>query len=105
MARATMTFSAMETARRASDEDVSMARMIGPARSALKPLFDIISGGIIYWRAVVEQFRPLRDFAYAFARQTIAVDSDAAAISRDQKAVSWHTPLLPARRFLRAFLR
>jgi hypothetical protein len=46
---------------------VSMARMISPARSALKPLFDIISGRIIYWRAVVEQFRPTRDFAYAFA--------------------------------------
>ena len=67
MARAAMTFSAMETARRASDEDVSIARMIGPARSALKQLFDIISGRIIYWRAVVEQFRPTRDFAYAFA--------------------------------------
>ena len=67
MVKAAMTFSEMETAKRASDEEVSMARMIGPNLSALEPLFDIISRRIIYWRAVVEQFRPTRDFAYAFA--------------------------------------
>src|SRR5262245_21520710 len=100
-----MTLSEMETARRASDDDVSIARMIGSDRSPLKTLFDIISEQIIYWRAVVEQFRPTRNFAYAIARQTIAVDADAAAISRDQKAASRHAPLLSARRFLRAFLR
>ena len=67
MVRTATTFSEMETAKRASDEEVSMARMIGPDRSALEPLFDIISRRIIYWRAVVEQFRPTMDFAYAFS--------------------------------------
>ena len=53
MVRAAIRFSESETARRASDEEVSIARMTGSIRAALKPLFDIISERIIYWRAVV----------------------------------------------------
>src|SRR5262247_2676981 len=38
MVRAAMTFSEMETAKRASDEEVSMARMIGPDRPGTLPM-------------------------------------------------------------------
>jgi hypothetical protein len=69
MIRAAMMLSETETAKRASDEEVSMARMIGSDRPALKPLFDIISERIIYWRAAFEQFRPIRNFILCL-RQT-----------------------------------
>jgi hypothetical protein len=48
MVRDAMTLSETEIARWASNEEVSIDRIIGSDRSALKPLFDIISERIIY---------------------------------------------------------